>query len=118
MIEAPPRVFWEILGAQLNDFARRSNAAIAACGQPVHVTSWWRSVDRNRLVGGNQYSQHLVGLAADAVVRDEPGFVKCLAGHGLLGLAEGDHVHWQYWSAGTLRALVLGEPLPAQPRRA
>ncbi len=62
------------------------------------VTSWVRSVDHNASVGGEATSQHLAGLAVDAVFGD-PGareaFVKEAAAAGLHLLEEADHVHVQ-----------------------
>lgn len=38
-------------------------------GQPVTINSAYRTVAKNRAVGGATYSQHLYGLAADITVR-------------------------------------------------
>lgn len=34
-------------------------------GKPVHINSGFRSVTKNKAVGGAQFSQHLFGTAAD-----------------------------------------------------
>lgn len=37
-------------------------------GQPVNLTSGYRTVSHNKKVGGADYSQHIYGMAADVVV--------------------------------------------------
>lgn len=39
-------------------------------GKPVHINSGYRTVTKNKAVGGATYSQHLFGTAADIVVGD------------------------------------------------
>jgi hypothetical protein len=59
-------------------------------------TSWVRSTDRNRAVGGVINSAHLVGLAADVVYDGSPPGPEgdeYLALRGLKRLPEGDHDH-------------------------
>lgn len=34
-------------------------------GKPVHINSAYRTVSKNKAVGGASYSQHLYGIAAD-----------------------------------------------------
>jgi hypothetical protein len=60
------------------------------------VTSWARTVDRNKLVGGHVRSAHLAGLAVDCVYDGAPPGPEAdtwLALHGLQRLSEGDHDH-------------------------
>lgn len=60
------------------------------------VTSWCRSVERNREVGGVPRSAHLVGLAVDVVydgASPGPEADHFLGAHGLKRLPEGDHDH-------------------------
>lgn len=69
------------------------------CGYDFSVTSWWRSVKRNRAVGGHPKSKHLRGLAVDVVLdspaADKEGFVTDCVGLGLKAIDEGDHIHVQ-----------------------
>ncbi len=62
------------------------------------VTSWIRSGARNRRVGGNPNSRHLLGLAVD-VVLDRPADTKVFMSDcrrlGLRAIDEGDHIHVQ-----------------------
>ena len=62
------------------------------------VTSWFRSTNRNKLVGGHANSLHLVGLAVDIIV-DNPAQAQELTSFahqlGLLAIVEKDHVHVQ-----------------------
>lgn len=45
-------------------------------GRPVHINSGFRCLPHNRAVGSNEYSQHVVGRAADIVVeRVDPATV-------------------------------------------
>lgn len=39
-------------------------------GKPVTINSAYRTVSKNKAVGGATYSQHLYGTAADIVVKD------------------------------------------------
>jgi hypothetical protein len=60
------------------------------------VTSWVRTVTRNRAVGGVVKSAHLIGVAADVVydgARPGPEADTWLAARGLKRLPEGDHDH-------------------------
>lgn len=72
---------------------------------PGSVTSWFRSTQRNKMVGGGPGSWHLAGLAADIVLdnpqtTDRPATKqirdKCVDRARRLGLDavdEGDHIH-------------------------
>ena len=61
---------------------------------PGSVTSWIRSVKRNRAVGGSPNSKHLVGMAVDVVLDDPSEDIAqtCNRLH-LRCFNEGDHVH-------------------------
>lgn len=61
-------------------------------------TSGWRTVKRNKAVGGDKNSKHLRGLAVDCVLdsaKDAPAFKKRVKAKGLVWLDEGDHIHVQ-----------------------
>jgi hypothetical protein len=60
------------------------------------VTSWIRTQERNRKVGGHQKSTHLVGFGADLVPDDMDAKPALVAAARLLGLDavdESHHVH-------------------------
>jgi hypothetical protein len=62
------------------------------------VTSWWRTVERNRAVGGVIRSAHLAGLAVDVVYDGAPPGPEAdrmLSDLGLVRIHEGDHDHIQ-----------------------
>jgi len=73
---------------------------------PIQATSWWRSPNENRDVGGFPESQHLLGLAVDLVLDDKQRAVGELVDLGLTAVNEGTHVHVQYWPAGIASPLV------------
>lgn len=109
-VQVPPPIFVAILSA---DFDRFLNAAWRVFNQtPFRATSWWRSVERNREVGGALYSQHLVGLALDVVPLPGATFREVRAeaiAAGLYAVVEPDHVHLQAWPAGRLESILRGE---------
>lgn len=85
--------------------------------EPTMITSWWRSPNENRRVGGHPDSQHLVGLAFDVV----PG-----KGTSRLAISEAAqrfrefgftvepaeaHVHVQTFPAGILRQVGILDAL-------
>lgn len=65
---------------------------------PFSVTSWWRTVARNKQVGGLANSLHLEGLAVDCVLlpgRSGEEFLRVAKILGLYGRVEKDHIHIQ-----------------------
>lgn len=50
-----------------------------AIGRPIYITSGYRNEWLNELVGGEEKSYHLRGMAADITTRDNRGNVKMLA---------------------------------------
>lgn len=66
--------------------------------KPYSVTSWWRTIRHNAIVGGHPNSLHLEGLAVDCKL--EPGqskaaFLRHAQSLGLHGQVEIAHVHLQ-----------------------
>lgn len=98
------------------EFRERFNRGAAPFGGSV--TSYWRTIDHNREVGGAAASQHLYGLAADVVGVPKRAFVVAMRAVGLVAIDEGDHIHVQRFLRGTLDQGV--EPVtagPTAPRR-
>ena len=80
-------------------------AANAGLLRGSRVTSWWRSPTSNRRVGGDPDSQHLVGLAFDAVHPDQTALSQSLSSQGFIVSASGGGaVHAQALRAGVLRS--------------
>ena len=79
-------------------------AEMLARGHPeAELTSWWRDRIDNRRVGGNPDSQHLFGFAFDLVVNDPEQTAEDARRLGFVAVVESDHVHLQFFPAGTLR---------------
>lgn len=79
----------------------------------LRATSWYRDVEENRRVGGDQESQHLLGFAIDV---DGPRdvldtFLIEARGVGLVAIDEGTHVHVQLLPAGLARDLGFFDAL-------
>lgn len=87
----------------------RALQLLAASRNRHVVTSWYRDSTHNRMVGGDPWSQHLVGLAIDVDSDDLAETRRLLQEAGLYAFDERTHVHGQVWPAGLLRRLVLGE---------
>lgn len=104
--------FWQAFWNALKD----ADALLEFQGLDAVVTSWWRDPARNRAVGGDAFSQHLLGTAYDidvtsffltpaareharlAVQRafQQAGWVTMV--HAVAGGRR--HVHVQAWPAG------------------
>jgi len=74
--------------------------ALELCVATPHVTSWWRTEQHNREVGGLPNSKHLTGDAIDVVWQDaqpDPGaLLRMCARYELRLVREGDHEHFQF----------------------
>lgn len=97
----PPEYLFPWLG-HIWEFAGRANRLPLG---GTTVTSWWRSPQHNRAVGGHPESQHIFALAIDvAGTRDQRRDIVTAARRvGLTAVDEGSHVHVQAFPAGALR---------------
>lgn len=86
-------------------FARAGSLGWERAGR-VTVTSWWRSSEWNREVGGSDTSQHLIGAAFDVVASDYSRAAAAFRGAGFRTVFEGDHLHVQVWPAGAASGLI------------
>lgn len=82
-------------------FVAAANRGLAE-GGATQVTSWWRSPEENRRVGGNEESQHLLGLAFDAAAPSLPLLAGALRSVGFVVVEERQHIHVQAYQAGVL----------------
>lgn len=82
-------------------FQERLAATLRAA--PAQVTSGLRTRRKNRDVGGDPYSQHLIGCAADLVPQAGVTYQQladAARAARLHPVLEGDHVHVQLFPAG------------------
>jgi len=81
-------------------------------GLSVSRTSYYRTLQKNRLEGGKPASQHLLGLAMDFVGQDLDRLAERAVSQGFVALKERDHLHIQAYPAGKIPAtwydLALG----------
>lgn len=82
-------------------FVAAANRGLAE-GHALAVTSWWRSPEENREVGGNVESQHLLGLALDVTAPNLPALASSLRSVGFHVVEESQHIHVQAYQAGLL----------------
>lgn len=52
----------------IKELAKNLEVLRAAAGKPIKINSGYRSPDQNSAVGGVQFSQHMLGRAADFVI--------------------------------------------------
>lgn len=108
--QAPPPDITRYWYPEIWDFVQRVRYAYRLV--PFQVTSWWRDQAQNRLVGGNQYSQHLIATGIDAVPL--PGYDKATLAQAFrqAGLIAVDtypqHIHAQLYPAGFLERWLRG----------
>lgn len=63
---------------------------------PFSVTSWGRTLARNKDVGGSPSSLHLLWMAVDVVLddpKDQAVIVRMASRVGLRAIPESDHIH-------------------------
>jgi len=102
----PPNVIAAVGRTPLVEFLRRVSGMLTYIPDGT-LTSWYRTPERNRAVGGARRSQHLLGLAIDLDTPD-PDLVLELADlFGVVALDETatkSHVHLQAMPLLTRRA--------------
>lgn len=106
-VERPPLPIVRAVHNRLPGVYHHLIRGLLVAAQPfdgVRLTSWWRTPEHNRAVGGHPESQHLVGLAFDLVA--PPLAMHRIAQRardvGLVAVNEGDHVHLQALQPGQL----------------
>lgn len=113
-LRIPPRSVLAVWRPEIVSAATALLQAVEAWRGRARITSWWRSIDRNAIVKGADWSQHLVGLAFDLVVEegDREALVALLEARGWTVLRYTDHLHLQWLPYGRLRELVesAGDP--------
>ena len=95
----PPTSILAALRPEIVEFVRRVKTVRGSFG----ISSWWRSVEHNRDVGGNAFSQHLLGLAVDTtptLSANRAQLAAAFRAAGLVAIDEGDHIHVQRYPAG------------------
>jgi len=74
----------------------------ARVGISVTRSSYYRTIDHNREVGGAPASQHLLGLAMDFVGRDLERLAQRLTERGFVAIREASHLHVQAYPRDTV----------------
>lgn len=103
-VNPPPFVFHQ----GVHRFFTRALIQESADLEKLELTSYFRTPHENAAVGGDPWSQHLVGWAIDVVGDDAGEFAKRVRRAGLIAVQESDHLHIQVFPAGALRRLFLG----------
>lgn len=100
--QVPPHSIVSVWYPVIIPFAERISRAWQ--DSPFLITSWWRSPQHNLDVGGEEFSQHLIGTAADAVPYDGDmlKLERAFEREGLIGVVYDRHTHVQLLRAGTL----------------
>jgi Peptidase M15 len=76
------------------------------------ITSWGRTVDHNKAVGGVANSRHVEFLAVDCVLDDptqKDAFMEAAVKAELQALDDKDHVHLQWPRDGQGPGIIKGE---------
>lgn len=108
MATPPPASIWQrveqISPGHYLHFISHLNSALR--NHRGTVTSWWRDRGTNEIHGGEEFSQHLIGLALDLDVQDPNRLIADLRREGLVVIDEGSHVHVQLFPAGVVAPLI------------
>lgn len=90
-------------GDRLFPFVETLVCLVEQLGEPVVVTSWYRTPEDNQRVGGNPESLHLQGLAVDLRLGDGATNVAAMwLDAGLDAVQETDHWHLEWDGPGTI----------------
>jgi len=100
MISAPPRP--SIWSRMQRDFIAQVLPILRDAPEVITPTSWHRTAEANREEHGDEFSQHLVGLALD-ITGASADTRRRLARSGIVVVVEFDHVHLQMLPARQLR---------------
>jgi len=113
-VRTPPQALLQhrIAGSAIRAFAGRFNAV--RWPADARLTSWWRTPEGNATAAGAEFSQHLLGLAADLVTSRPREAVALAQRAGLVALyhnaGSGWHVHVQSRPRGYVQQLVSAAP--------
>lgn len=107
-VEVPPFEILRALAPLHSDFIHRVLHA-AAFFPDARPSSWWRATISNADVGGDPFSQHLLGLGLDVEVQDRTKFAQAARRAGLVAVDEGTHVHLQAFQAGVIPRQVFSQ---------
>jgi len=95
--------------ALVQDFAAKLGWAWDRAGRPqLEVSSWYRTAERNRAVGGHPRSQHLLALAVDVVGTPASlhAFQHAADDATLHPIMDERHLHVQLFIAGAVDHLL------------
>ena len=104
-LSAPPRsIVWQVERLVPGFYGAFVTRVLSADFPPgVSLSSWWRSIDRNRRARGAPESQHLWAGAADIDAPDLGALGRALDRTGLVVVRFPSYVHVQAWPAGHAR---------------
>lgn len=99
-VQVPPdALYFSPLRVFIDAFAQRVWWACIDAGGTCEGTSWWRSWEHNREVGGAPESQHLVALAGDVLTSRPQELAAAARSWGLVPVLSPGHVHVQLFPA-------------------
>jgi hypothetical protein len=97
--ELPPAAVLERWLPEIREFFYRILWGASVYPHWIGVTSWYRDAEKNRQVGGDPVSQHLIGLGMDLTAEDLDWLRLVMDSAGLIAVEEPRHVHVQLYSA-------------------